>query len=190
MMEYKGYTAKIEFDNDAGLFHGHVLHTRDVITFQGTSVEELRTAFGDSIDDYLEFCAARGEEPEKPFSGRFLVRVDPALHRQIAIAASHANESLNTWVSNCLERSTMPAPSLHRIAMAMLTTGANAHTIQYSKRITAQSFIDLGQWNDCSSHRRLKHVPTQEKLVHRHQLDPRDIAESTKFSQRGYASVS
>lgn len=189
-MEFKGYTAKIEFDNDAGLFHGQVLHTRDVITFQGTSVDELRTAFADSIDDYLEFCAARGEEPEKPFSGRFLVRVDPALHRQVAIAASHANESLNTWVSNCLERSTMPAPSLHRIAMAILRTGATAHAIQYSKRITDQSFIGLGLGNDYSSQLRPKDVPTQEKLVHRHQLDLQDLAKSTNFSKQGYASVS
>lgn len=109
MMEYKGYTAKIELDSEAGLFHGQVLHTRDVITFQGTAVEELRKAFADSVDDYLEFCAERGEEPEKPFSGRFLVRVDPSLHRQIAIAAAQANQSLNAWVSGCLERFTKRA---------------------------------------------------------------------------------
>ena len=108
MMEYKGYSAKIEFDNEAGLFHGQVLHTRDVITFQGTSVETLRAAFADSVDDYLDFCASRGEEPERPFSGRFLVRVDRSLHRQVAIAAGHAGESLNAWVIGCLECATMP----------------------------------------------------------------------------------
>lgn len=105
MMEYKGYSAKVDYDDEAGLFHGQVLHMRDVITFQGASVDELRTAFANSVDDYLEFCKSRGEDSEKPFSGRFLVRVDPALHRRIAIAASVANESLNSWVSGSLARS-------------------------------------------------------------------------------------
>ena len=66
MMAYKGYTAKIEFDNDTGLFHGQVLHTRDVITFQETSVDELRAAFADSIDDYVEFCAAVARSRRSP----------------------------------------------------------------------------------------------------------------------------
>jgi predicted HicB family RNase H-like nuclease len=71
MMEYKGYVGKVEFDDDVGVFHGEVMNTRDVITFQGTSAAELKTAFQDSVDDYLAFCAERGEEPDKPFSGQF-----------------------------------------------------------------------------------------------------------------------
>jgi predicted HicB family RNase H-like nuclease len=66
-MEYKGYIAKVEFDDEAGLFHGVVINTRDVITFQGDRVADLRQAFRDSIEDYFEFCAARSEKPEKPF---------------------------------------------------------------------------------------------------------------------------
>lgn len=108
MMEYKGYLARVAFDDAAGLFHGQVLHTRDVITFQGTSVRELRTAFRGSVDDYLALCAARGEAPEKPFSGRVLLRIDPELHRQVAIAASLAGESLNGWVGRCLQRGVTP----------------------------------------------------------------------------------
>ena len=102
MMEYKGYTAKIELDDEAALFHGQVLHVRDVITFQGRSVDELRQAFADSVDDYIAFCAERGETPEKPFSGRFLVRIDPDLHRLAAIAASDAGQSLNGWIADVL----------------------------------------------------------------------------------------
>ena len=82
MMEYKGYVGKVEFDDEAGIFHGEVLDTRDVITFQGRSVAELKTAFQESIDDYLAFCKERGEEPNKPFSGQFITRVPPELHRQ------------------------------------------------------------------------------------------------------------
>jgi predicted HicB family RNase H-like nuclease len=108
MMEYKGYTARIEFDGEAGLFHGQVVNTRDVITFQGGSVDELREEFKNSVEDYLEFCAARGEEAEKPFSGRFLLRLDPALHRAAASAASRAGLSLNAWIAGVLEREVVP----------------------------------------------------------------------------------
>ena len=68
-MKYKDFTGHVEFDADAGIFHGEVLDTRDVITFHSTSVAELEQAFRESIDDYLEFCAQRGEKPDKPFSG-------------------------------------------------------------------------------------------------------------------------
>ncbi len=66
MMEYKGYLAHVEFDNEAAIFHGEVRNTRDVITFQGQSVEELKKAFEDSVEDYLAFCAERGEAPDQP----------------------------------------------------------------------------------------------------------------------------
>ena len=66
MMEYKGYIGKVEFDDEAGLFHGEVINTRDVITFQGRSVSELEIALRDSVEDYLAFCAARSEEHEVP----------------------------------------------------------------------------------------------------------------------------
>ena len=104
MMEYKGYVGKVEFDDQAGIFHGEVLNLRDVVTFQGKTVVELRKAFHESIDDYLEFCAERGEEPEKPFSGRFVVRVDPMLHKSIASQARLADKSLNSWVQDVLRK--------------------------------------------------------------------------------------
>jgi len=70
MMKYKGYVGKVEFDDEAGTFHGEVLDTRDVITCQGQSVAELKAAFRESIDDYLAFCKERGEEPNKPHLGQ------------------------------------------------------------------------------------------------------------------------
>lgn len=77
MLRYKGYTGHGEFDDAAGLFHSEMIDLRDVVTFQGTSVEELEAAFRDSVDDYLEVCEARGEEPDKPFSGRLMLRLSP-----------------------------------------------------------------------------------------------------------------
>ena len=75
MMEYKGYIGEVVFDSDALIFHGEIINTRDVITFQGKTVEELETAFQESIDDYLKWCKDDGVSPEKPYSGRFNLRV-------------------------------------------------------------------------------------------------------------------
>ena len=104
MLSYKGYTGHVEFDDESGIFHGEVLDTRDVITFQGISVEEIKKAFRESIDDYLEFCLERSEEPNKPFSGKFVVRLDPKLHHRIFIKASHSGKSINKWVIDALDK--------------------------------------------------------------------------------------
>jgi predicted HicB family RNase H-like nuclease len=82
--KYKGYIAEVEFDEDAQIFHGEVINIRDVITFQGVSILELQQAFQDSVEDYLEFCASRGEEPEKPFLGK-LVPIKPQNRIYLAI---------------------------------------------------------------------------------------------------------
>ncbi len=104
MMEYKGYTGQITgLDEDQGLFHGDVAGINDVITFEGKTPEELVQAFHDSVDDYLAFCEERSEAPEKPFSGKFLVRISPALHQQASLAAKKAGESLNGWVAAAIK---------------------------------------------------------------------------------------
>lgn len=104
MMEYKGYLGQVEFDDQAEIFHGEVINLKDVITFQGTSVKELRKAFEESINDYLEFCAERNEEPDKPYSGKFVVRVEPQLHRAAAEKARLHHKSLNAFVHDTLEK--------------------------------------------------------------------------------------
>ena len=103
MMEYKGYIGKAEFDGEAEIFHGEIINTRDVITFQGKSVKELTKAFRDSVNDYLVFCNERGEAPEKPFSGQFVTRIPPELHRQVNAAAVIAGLSQNAWVTRQLQ---------------------------------------------------------------------------------------
>ena len=97
-MNNKGYTAKIDLDEEGGFFHGEILGIVDVITFQGKTVPQLRKAFRESVDDYLEFCKERGEEPDKPHSGRFVVRLEPELHRKVSIAAKMSGKSLNQWI--------------------------------------------------------------------------------------------
>lgn len=103
MMEYKGYIGKVEMDDEAGILHGEVINIRDVITFEGISVDEIQKAFRESVDDYLDFCAQRGESPEKPFSGKFVVRLPAELHRKAYIQARLADKSLNGWVTDVLQ---------------------------------------------------------------------------------------
>lgn len=103
MLMYKGYIGHVELDEEAAIFHGEVINTRDVITFQGTTVKELQRAFIDSIEDYLAFCAERNENPDKPFSGKFNLRLDPSLHRQAFILAKQHGMSLNEWVTQAIQ---------------------------------------------------------------------------------------
>ncbi len=103
-MKYKGYSGFVEFEEDSGILFGRVIGLRDVITFQGTSVAEVTQAFHDLIDEYLEFCAKRGESPDKPYSGHFVVRVAPQLHRALANSAEAQNISLNSLVESTLAR--------------------------------------------------------------------------------------
>ena len=103
-MTHDGYIARIELDEEAGLFHGEVVNTRDVLTFQGRTLDELRTAFADTIADYVDWCQERGKQPERPYSGNFTVRVSPELHRRIAAAAARDGKSVNAFVVSALER--------------------------------------------------------------------------------------
>lgn len=103
-MNYKGYQASIAFDESVGAFHGRVDNLRDVINFQGSSVDELTAAFHEAVDDYLEFCASRGESPDKPFSGRLNLRVSPDFHQAISSAAAAAGQSVNQFALKILER--------------------------------------------------------------------------------------
>jgi len=102
MMQYKGYLGAVEYDDEAKLFHGDVLNMRDIITFQGTSVEQIEQAFRESVDDYLEWCAKDGVEPEKPYSGRFNLRISPELHQKLAVAAKKKRMSINNFVEQAV----------------------------------------------------------------------------------------
>ena len=104
MMIYKGYIGSAYVDDDANVIRGQVVNTRDTITFQGKTVDEARREFRESVDDYLEFCASRGKPPEKPFSGKFLVRVSPQVHRDLTAVARVKGVSVNKLVTHQLRR--------------------------------------------------------------------------------------
>ncbi len=102
-MSERGYKAVIEFDESAGIFHGTVINTNDVIDFQGTNVDELKEEFRKQINNYLAFCKERGKSPDKPFSGRLHLRLTPELHKRISAVAKTESKSLNTWINETLD---------------------------------------------------------------------------------------
>ncbi|MDC7234106.1 MAG: type II toxin-antitoxin system HicB family antitoxin [Spirochaetales bacterium] len=102
MMEYKGYIGDVKYDPDARIFHGDVINTRDVITFQGKSVDELETSFQQSLDDYLQWCREDGVEPDKPYSGKFNLRIPPELHKELAVSARQLRVSINRFVEKAI----------------------------------------------------------------------------------------
>lgn len=98
-MMHKGYSAWIEYSDEDGCFVGRVAGIRDMITFHGESVQEVRLAFEEAVDFYLASCAERGETPNKPFTGRFMLRISPELHSAIAMAAKRNHKSINAWIA-------------------------------------------------------------------------------------------
>ena len=104
MIEYKGYVGAIEFDPESDLFHGTVINTLDVITFYGASVPELKKEMQTSVEEYLKFCREQGRDPERPFSGKILVRTTPKLHRKVALSAARRHVSMNAFMQEALEQ--------------------------------------------------------------------------------------
>ena len=107
-MTYKGYAARIEYDDDDRIFTGRIAGIRDGVGFHAESVDGLRLAFREAVEDYLETCAKVGKEPQKAYSGRVMFRVSPETHRKAAMAAELAGKSLNQWAEVVLERAAGP----------------------------------------------------------------------------------
>lgn len=102
ILEYKGYSAEIVFDAEGSILSGAVLGIRDGIVFESDSVQSIEAEFHEAVDDYLEFCAEKGKEPEVPFKGSFNVRISPELHQAAALAARRKKESLNRFVADAI----------------------------------------------------------------------------------------
>lgn len=103
-MTYQGYTARIEFDERDGIFWGKVLGIKDSITFEGETVAQLKQDFHNAIDFYLADCAAIGKDPQKPASGKLMLRVPPELHAAALVKAQAVGKSLNQWAIDALSR--------------------------------------------------------------------------------------
>lgn len=102
-MKYRGYEAIVAFDAEDRIFHGRLLCTQDVVSFEADNVDGLEREFHEAVDDYLEQCAASGRPPDKAFSGKLVVRMPAMLHRSAYIEAAKAGVSLNAWITESLE---------------------------------------------------------------------------------------
>ena len=103
-VNYKGYIARIEPDLDDGILVGRVINTHDIIGFHGETISQAIESFHAAIDEYIEDCKQKGKEPNKPYSGKFNLRLSPELHSEIASAAAKAGKSLNQWVIDTLDQ--------------------------------------------------------------------------------------
>ncbi|MCX7093063.1 MAG: type II toxin-antitoxin system HicB family antitoxin [Methylobacter sp.] len=101
-MTYRGYKARISFDDRDNIFVGRLLGINDIIGFHADNVTDLRSAFEEAVDDYLEACEKIGKSPEKPASGKLMLRVTPEIHAAALVAAKSAGKSLNQWAAEVL----------------------------------------------------------------------------------------
>lgn len=103
-LRHGGYYGSVEVNLEDELLHGRLMYIRDMITYEGTDLASLRIAFANAVDNYLAFCKEVGDEPDKPFSGTFNVRVPQSLHRDAAITADKAGISLNKLVEEAIRQ--------------------------------------------------------------------------------------
>jgi predicted HicB family RNase H-like nuclease len=103
ILEYKTYYASVNFSAKDEVFYGKIIGINDSVTFEGTTVRELKNAFHEAVDDYLEACKEVGKEPEKTYKGSFNVRISAELHREVAKQAAQQNMSLNDFVRYALD---------------------------------------------------------------------------------------
>jgi predicted HicB family RNase H-like nuclease len=103
-MNYKGYAARIEYSDEDGCFIGHIAGIKDVIGFHAESVNELRVAFEEAVDDYLATCEKVGRAPQKPYSGKLMLRVPPEVHARAAMMAEAHGMSINQWAADVLSK--------------------------------------------------------------------------------------
>lgn len=105
-MNYKSYYGSIEYSPEDDCLHGRLLNINDVVSFEGSSVKEIKLAFKEAVDDYLAACKEIGKRPEKPFSGKVMFRISPEVHARAALAAELSGKSLNQWAEEVLAKAT------------------------------------------------------------------------------------
>lgn len=104
IMKYKGYTATVEYSDEDDCLIGHIAGINDIIGFHASSVKELHTTFEQAVDDYIQTCQKLGKSPQKPYSGKIMLRIPPEVHTKVAIIAKSHGKSLNSWLAELLTR--------------------------------------------------------------------------------------
>lgn len=106
MMKYRGYIARIEYDEEDRIFVGHLAGIKDIVGFHGSTVDELNRAFHESVDNYIAISEETGRATQKPYSGKLMLRVPPDVHAAVATAAQVNGKSINQWASEILKKAT------------------------------------------------------------------------------------
>ena len=104
VLEYKGYSARVELDPDDDCFVGHLAGINDVVGFHGSTVGEIKSPFHAAVEDYVEACRKAGKQPERPYSGKVMFRISPETHARAALAAELSGKSLNQWAEDVLAK--------------------------------------------------------------------------------------
>lgn len=102
VMSYQGYSARIEYSDEDACLVGHIVGINDVVGFHADTVAALRSAFEEAVDDYLATCRQLGRPPQKPYSGKVMLRIPPEVHAHAAKAAELHGKSLNQWAAEVL----------------------------------------------------------------------------------------
>ncbi len=102
-IEYKNYLGSVEYSDEDEIFYGKILGIRDLVSYQGESVKELKMSFQESVEDYLQACKSSNKIPEKSFKGSFNVRIDADLHRLVFVLSKEKNISLNSFVADAIK---------------------------------------------------------------------------------------
>lgn len=114
-LAYNGYLASVHFSAEDDVFYGKILGIDDLVNFEGASVKEMKKAFQEAVDDYLETCKALGKEPNKTYKGTFNVRISTNLHKAAAVYAASNNISLNEFIKNAIRYALLHKDDLSKI---------------------------------------------------------------------------
>lgn len=163
ILEYKGYYTKIEYSSEDRVLHGIIEGIGDLVTFQSTDATKIEEEFQNAIDDYLEFCEEVGKEPDKSYKGSFNIRINPDLHKKLALKAFKNSESLNQTVENAIRDYLKPSSEIYNELCATLTSQYNSY---YEKAYTTS----LNMWNKYKTE-----IKFDNKLVNHFISNNRDI---------------
>lgn len=139
LLEYKNYHTRVEYDAESHLLHGKIEGIRDFVNFESSSIEDLEEEFHSAVDDYLDFCAEVGKEPDKEYKGSFNVRISPSLHRELALEANKANISLNQAVEKAIHQYLHPV----QFSNTAIIVAPQNNSKMYSQPNIVDSFAGL-----------------------------------------------
>lgn len=113
LLKYKGFSGSVICSIEDNVIHGKIECINDLITYEAESMSDIKAAFQEAVEDYLETCEMLGKEPDRPMSGSFNVRIGSQLHKTAYLAAKEAEVSLNDFVKSAIEEKVSQKREVH-----------------------------------------------------------------------------